>query len=466
MQLRRVHGEAGMELTIPYKFKPRPYQLPLLKAFDNGYTRAVQVWHRRAGKEKTDLNLMVKKMLERVGSYYYIFPELTQGRKILWDGADKDGFRFLDHIPKEIIYGKRNETEMKVRIKRPGTNEPGSMLQIVGSDRYNSVMGTNPVGIIFSEYSLQDPTCWAYFRPILAENGGWAIFNFTPRGENHAYDLYALAKAEPQRWFTSLLTVDDTKAVSQTILDQERREIVRLYGNDALFLQEYYCSFQVPIAGAYYADNIQAAYAEGRIRDVPHEPRLTVDTWWDLGINDKMCIWFTQSFGAELRVIDYLEDSGKGLPHYIKALKDKPYVYGMHTAPHDIEVRELTSGKSRRDTAASLGINFRTAPKLPKTDQIDAVRAIFGRCYFDQVKCKDGLNALKCYHKQWDDKRKCYLNTPYHDWSSNGADAFATMASSLDFKHHGKPTEQADKYEKARARRLRADEDNLMGVFG
>lgn len=429
-----------MTITIPYHYSPRPYQLPILKAMDNGKKRAVQVWHRRSGKEKTDIAIMSKEMLKRVGSYYYVFPEFAQGRKILWDGADKDGFRFIDHFPSDILDGQPNNTEMKLRYKN------GSLFQIVGSDRYNSVMGTNPIGMIFSEYSLQDPNCWGYFRPILAENDGWAIFNFTPRGENHAYQLYELAKNDPENWFCELLTVNDTQAIRPETLTQEREEIVRLDGNDSLYQQEYFCNFTVPIAGAYYAEQISKAYRDGRIGHVEHEPRLTVDTWWDLGINDRQSIWFTQSVGQELRIIDFYENNGQGLAHYIGKLQEKGYVYGRHTAPHDIEVRELTSGKSRKDTAATLGIKFEVAPKLPIVDGIDNVRNLFPKSWFDADKCRDGLNALKNYRKQYDEKRKTYLNQPYHDWSSNAADAFRTLATALDFKHRGIPANQPDKY--------------------
>ena len=432
-------------MNVPYNYEPRPYQLPLLAAMDSGYKRAVQVWHRRSGKEKTDLaGLVAKKMLERVGAYYYVFPELAQGRKVIWDGADGDGFRFLDHFPKALLAGKPNDTEMKLRYKND------SLFQVIGSDHFDSGMGTNPVGMVFSEYSLQDPTCWGFFRPILAENGGWAVFNFTPRGENHAYQLYELAKADPIHWFTSLLIVDDTKCIPLEVLKQERNEIVRLNGNDALFLQEYHCNFTVPIAGAYYADHLMRAYRDGRVGPVPHEDRLVVDTWWDLGINDRTSIWLTQSVGQELRVIDYMEGTGQGLPFYISKLKEKPYIYGIHTAPHDIEVRELTSGRSRRDTAESLGISFRVAPRLPLADGIDAVRSLFGMCWFDREKCADGLSALKSYRKTYDEKRKTYLNQPYHDWSSNAADAFRTLAVAVDFKRRGLPARPPDKYEKAR----------------
>lgn len=413
-------------IRVPFNFEPRPYQLPILRAMDSGYLRAVQVWHRRAGKEKTDFaGIIVRKMLERVGAYYYVFPELAQGRKIIWDGADKAGFRFIDHIPPELITQK-NDSEMKIRLKN------GSLFQVIGSDRYNSVMGTNPVGVVFSEYSLQDPACWGYFRPILAENGGWAIFNFTPRGENHAYALYELAKSDPENWFCQLLTVDDTKAVSKETLEQERREYIRLEGSDATFRQEYYCDFTVPIAGAYYAENISLAYKEGRVGKVPYDPRIPVHTWWDLGINDKMAIWFVQGVGQEVRLIDYYENANLGLSHYAEKLQEKRYVYGRHVAPHDIRVRELSNGQSRLETAAALGINFEVAPNLPRQDGIDAVRGIFSRCWFDAEKCKPGLNALKNYRKKYDEKRKTYLNEPFHDWSSNCADAFRIGVLSYD----------------------------------
>lgn len=434
-----------MTITVPYNFTPRPYQLPILRAMDQGCKRAVQVWHRRAGKEKTDLaGIVSKKMLERVGAYYYVFPEFAQGRKVIWDGADRDGFRFIDHFPKELLDGKPNDTEMKLRYKN------GSLFQVIGSDRYNAVMGTNPVGMILSEYSLQDPSCWSYFRPILAENDGWAVFNYTPRGENHAYDLYEMAKADPfdpktgKGWFVQLLTVDETGAVRAEVLEQEKKEIVRLTGNDALYQQEYHCNFTVPISGAYYADQISKAYKEGRVGNVPHEQRLTVDTWWDLGFNDRMAIWFTQSVGQELRVIDYLEDSGKGLPFYIDKIKEKGYVYSKHTAPHDIDVHELSTGKTRRETASGLGINFEVAPNLHIIDGIEAVRLIFNKCWFDKERCKSGLNALKNYRKQWDDKRKTWLNNPYHDWSSNGSDAFRYMAVSLDMRYKNKMAGTSD----------------------
>jgi len=412
---------------------------------DEGKKRIVWVAHRRSGKDKTGINIVAKKMMERIGAYYYIFPTYNQGRKILWDGIDKDGKKFLDHFPSALVEGKPNDSEMKLKYRN------GSLFQVVGSDNIDSIVGTNPVGVVLSEYSLQDPNAWAFLRPILAENGGWALFVYTPRGENHGYDLYELAKNSPD-WFCQLNRASETLVIPKETLDQEKTEIVRLYGNDALYQQEYECNFTVPIAGAYYADHIMKAYADGRVGNVLHEPRLAVDTWWDLGINDRMAIWFTQSVGMETRVIDFYSNSGFGFPHYIQLIKEKSYVYGKHTAPHDIEVRELTSGKSRRDTARSLGISFEVAPKLPIHEGIDACRNLFATTWFDQEKCHEGLNALKNYRKQYDEKRKTYLNQPYHDWSSNAADAFRTLATALDFRRRDIPAQQPDKYERARTR--------------
>lgn len=413
-----------MTITIPYKYVPRPYQLPILKAMDSGKKRAVQVWHRKSGKEKTDWNLTIKKAQERVGNYWYIFPKLTQARKVVWEGIDQDGVSFLDHIPYEILNGEPNSTTMLVRFKK------GSTIQLIGSDTFDTSIGGNPIGSVFSEYSITDPNVWSYLRPILANNGGWAVFNGTPRGENHFYDLYKLALADPENWFCELLTVDDTGALSQETLDQERKEIMMLHGNDAFFQQEYYCNFKVPLAGAYYADQVTQAYAENRVTRVPYEDRAMVDTWWDLGWDDYMSVWFTQTIGSELRVIDYVQETGKGLPQFAKILQEKNYVYGRHTAPHDIEVHELGTSVTRRETARNLGIKFEVAPKLEIIEGIFAARSLFRKCYFDEEKCRVGLNALKSYHKQYDEKKKIYSDHPLHDWSSHAADAFRTLAVS------------------------------------
>jgi hypothetical protein len=405
-----------MPIQIPFNFKEREYQLPLLRAMDSGTKRAVCVWHRRAGKDKTAVQINAKKMLERVGSYYYFFPEYNQGRKILWDGMDRNGFPFMSHFPKEIV-AKKNDQEMQLTLKN------GSIFQVIGTDKINAIVGTNPIGNTFSEYSIQNPQAWDFIRPILKENGGWALFLYTPRGKNHGFKLYEMARNNAD-WFAQKLTVDDTGIITPEMIQQERDEGM----DEDLIQQEYYCSFSGVTVGSYYLKQLALAEKEGRIGNVPFVPNLLVDTWWDLGMDDATAIWFTQNVGKEIRVIDYLEDSGEGLEFYIKQLREKPYIYRDHFAPHDIKVRELGTGKSRLETAGGLGIRFQVAPQLGLEDGINAVRNVLPQCWFDETKCARGLDCLRQYHKVYDEEMKCYKQRPEHDWSSHGADAFRTFA--------------------------------------
>lgn len=407
---------------IPHNFQPRPYQLPFLKAFDEGKKRLIQVWHRRTGKDKVDVNLVAREMTRVVAPYYYFFPTYNQGKKILWDGIDKNGFKYTDHFPKELIDGQLNNSEMKIKFKN------GSLFQVIGTDNIDSIVGTNPRGVVFSEFSLQNPTAWNYIRPILAENGGWAVFNFTPRGKNHAYKLHQMAKKDPENWFEEVLTADDTKVLSQEILNQERAEMRAQYGDDSLFLQEYYCSYTASILGAYYSTQYDEAERRGRFTHVFWEPSIPVHTVWDLGISDAMVVGFWQGVGQERRMIDYLEVTGKGLPEVIKMLKDKPYVYGRHFAPHDIEVRELGTGKSRKEIAADLGINFEIVPNLPVMDGINIARAFWQKIWIDKTNCEKFIELIPQYTKEYDEDKKVFKDRPNHDWTSHGADMFRYAA--------------------------------------
>ena len=252
-----------MEITVPHHFSPRPYQLNLLRAMDSGIKRAVVIWHRRSGKEKTCLNLVIKKMLERVGTYYYFFPTFSQGKRILWDGLDRDGFKFLDHFPAELVANK-NDTELKIKLKN------GSVFQLIGTDNIDSIVGTNPIGCVFSEYSLQSPRAWDFMRPILAENGGWAIFNFTPRGRNHGWKILQQAK-DSEKWFWEVLSVDKTGAIPQEVLDQESKEMPQ-----DLFRQEYFCEF-LEDAGAVFRGIDKTIYQGDIPVDRDRVYRLGVD---------------------------------------------------------------------------------------------------------------------------------------------------------------------------------------------
>jgi hypothetical protein len=221
-------------ITLPHNFKPRKYQLPILEALDSGIKRAVSVWHRRSGKDKVDWNYMIKRAMVERGNYFYFLPTYTQAKKVIWDNIDIEGFKMLDHVPPEIIKSK-NATELKIELKN------GSIMQLIGADTFEKTsVGTNPRGIVFSEYSINDPNVWEYVRPILAVNKeAWVIFNFTPRGKNHGWKLLQIAKNNSQDWFWEILTVDDTGVLSREDIDKERREGMP----EAMIQQEFYCKF-------------------------------------------------------------------------------------------------------------------------------------------------------------------------------------------------------------------------------
>jgi len=410
-----------MEITIPFNYTPRDYQIPLLQYIDNGGKRAVAIWHRRAGKDLTLINLIAKKMMERVGTYYYFFPTYNQGKKILWNGIDRDGFKFLDHIPKELRK-RTNGSEMLIELKN------GSVFQIVGTDNSDSVVGTNPIGCVFSEYALQNPIAWGYIRPILLENGGWAVFNYTSRGRNHGYTLLEYARSKKD-WFIQVLSAEYSGVFTKEQLEEEREQYINEDGDDLRFRQEYLCSFDGAIQGSYYGKIMQNIQDNGQIKESLPLEDYPVDTYWDLGVGDSTAIWFVQSINTEHRIIDYYEANGEGLGHYAKVLKDKGYLYGKHTAPHDIAVRELSSGKSRLEIAkADFGIDFEVAPKLSLDDGIQATRKILRSCYFHEKNCARGIDCLRNYHKKYNEEMKVYSDKPLHDWSSNGADAFRYFA--------------------------------------
>ena len=409
---------SDIEIAIPHGFIPRPYQLAVWNALDGGIRRALLCWHRRAGKDKLCFNWMVKEMCERVGYYVYLFPSYAQGKKALWEAIDKDGFRVIDHIPKALRDGEPNSTEMKVRLWN------GSLFQVLGTDQIDSLVGTNPIGIVFSEQALQDPQAWELMRPILAENGGWAIFNSTPRGRNnHFYRMFTSA-SKSDKWFVSFKTVDDTNALTPEAIAQEREDGM----DEETFLQEFFCSWSAGMSGAYYATLMEAMQREKRITDVPYDPTLPVDTWWDIGVGDSTVIIFVQTTPTLLRIIDYYEKTGEGLAHYVKLLSQKPYLYEEHVAPHDIGVREWGGGAARIETAANLGVRFKIARKLPIDDGISAVRMMLPLCYIDKEKCAHLIDALGDYRKEYDPKTRTYRNTPYHSWSSHPADATRTGA--------------------------------------
>lgn len=418
------------------KFFPRSYQLPIIDALENKqYKRILAILPRRAGKDIVAFNLCIRAALRKVATYYYIFPTYSQAKKVIWDGIMNTGERILDFIPKELIEGVPNSQEMKIRFVN------GSMLQLVGSDNYDSLMGTNPQGVIFSEYALQDPRAYQYLRPILTSNDGFALFLTTPRGKNHAYELYQIARQNPD-WFCYKLTVEDTQHIPLWEIEKEKAEGIM---SDDLIQQEYYTSFEMGVEGSYYAKYIDRLRVKGQIGMVPWESAFKVHTVWDLGFSDSTSIIFFQTIGQTIRIIDCYEKSKEGLEHYVKVLENKPYSYGRHIAPHDIKVREFTSGIARIDKARQLGINFTIASNIPIPDGIEAVRSAFSKIWIDERSCGTLIKALENYRQEYDSKRRVYKGHPLHDWSSHMCDAMRYLCISLPKTRDGLSAEELDK---------------------
>jgi phage terminase large subunit len=407
-----------LQIRLPV-LECRSYQTKQFDAASKGLKRFFKVWHRRAGKDLSDFNFIVWNAAQRKGLYWHMLPQYNQARKAIWQGMTKDGKRFIDYIPQELVKSK-NDQEMKVELNN------GSIIQIVGSDNIDSLVGTNPIGIIFSEYALTNPRAWPLIEPILLENGGWAVFNTTPRGKNHAYDLYERAK-KSDKWFTQLLTIDDTGIIPQSYIDELRE----MGTPDEIIQQEYYCSFEGSMVGAYYADQIKWLESNGRITKIPYACEFVVDTYWDIGISDYTTMWFSQKIGQEFRLIDYYQRNGQGIEHYARELESRGYVFGTHYLPHDAGHRQIATGITLVEQLENIlpSHNFEVLPRTNSV-QVDimACRGFIRRCVFDEEKCEQGLQALKSYTKKWSDSKQMYEDKPLHDWASHGADAFRYFA--------------------------------------
>ena len=414
------------QIKVPYNFEPRLYQIPMLTARELGYLREVYILHRRAGKDLTAINDMAKAVLERVGIYYYLFPTFAQAKKVIWDGMTSEGRKFINYFhPKSIR--RTHGTEMKIEFIN------GSIMQLIGTDNFDSIRGTNCVGCTFSEYALQDPRAWETVEPILLENGGWAKFLYTPNGKNHGYDLYEHAKRDDE-WFTMLRTIDHTRKLDGSpVITLQQIESLRARGVSEEFIQqEYYCSFRMGTEGSYYSKLMEDAREQGRIRRVPFDVSLPVHTAWDIGVGDFCCIIFFQKAFNEYHIIDYYEGMGEGIQYYARILQEKAfsqrYHYGNHYAPHDINARSFAAdGKSALWVAARVGLHFQPLRKHGLQDGIQAVRTMLPNCWFDEEKCKFLIKHLDNYTKAWNDTNKVWMDTPKHDEHSHGADAMRTM---------------------------------------
>lgn len=401
---------------------------------EGGGKRCVEVWHRRAGKDEVALHWTAVDAMQHPGNYWHMLPEYSHGRRALWDAVNPHtGKKRIDEAFPPEIRVKTNQQEMKIELVG------GSVWHIVGSDNFDGLVGSPPRGVVFSEWSLADPRAWGFIEPILEENGGWAIFPFTPRGNNHGKTMYDHACAT-DGWFAQLLSAPTTGVFDKAQLANIRAGLKSIYGDnegEALYNQEYHCSFEGCVPGAYYSKQMAEARQAGRITIVPHQPGFEVNTYWDLGIDDSMTIWMIQHIGLQHHVIDYYENTGFGLEHYAKHLKGLPYAYGNHYMPHDAEQREMTNSEialSRKEVAENLGI--RPIVVVPRAKNIDtivqvhipAARNILPSCWFDEKKCARGISALEGYRAKYNDAKKKLGNRPEHTWHSHGSDAFRTFA--------------------------------------
>lgn len=402
-------ASAAVDITSHYA--PRRQFLPL---HGRSNRWAIGVAHRRAGKTVACVNDLIARAAscdKTNPRFAYIAPQLNQAKDIAWQYLMEytDCFGEARQI---------NKSELWVELPNNGAR-----IRIYGADNPDRLRGIYLDGAVLDEFGDMDPTVWTQvIRPALSDRKGWAIFIGTPKGKNTFHKLWTNAQ-DSGDWFTECLKASETGLLDA----DELADAARMMSEDE-YAQEYECSFEAAIRGAYYGKEMNAAEADERIVGVPYDPRLPVHTAWDLGVADSTVIWFIQTHGRETRVIDVLKGEGVGLDWYVKRLQERDWLWGNHYLPHDVEVRELGTGKSRREVLAELGVKATVCPNIPVADGIQAVRMLLPTCWFDKTKCAAGIEALRMYRRDYDEKRQEFRVTPFHDWTSHYADAFRYFA--------------------------------------
>lgn len=356
--------------------------------------------------------------------YGLVLPTYTQAKLVAWEQFKY----FASPIPGIKI----NESELTIRYPN------GSRIRLFGADNPDALRGTAFWGLAFDEYSQQPPTIFSeVLSKSLADHLGFAIFSGTVKGKNQLFRTHKTAKANPEDWDHIWQDIDDTLKTEDDItvellrraIDDDRKLVAQGEITQEEFDQEWYLSTEAAIKGAYYAKEIAQARRDGRIGVVTHDPALQVYTVWDLGKGQNMAVGFYQRVFGQLRKIDYLEGEGnEGLPQVIARVRNKPYVYAGHFAPHDIEATDLSTGKTRIETARGLGINFQIIPRMSVDDGIDAGKRAFSHLWVNEATCGLWLDAITNYHREWDDKRGMFKEVPFHDWSSHGGDEWRYAA--------------------------------------
>ncbi|QIG75001.1 terminase large subunit protein [Rhizobium phage RHph_I3_18] len=420
-------------IELPNNWEPRRYQFPLWDALQNRRKRrAIEIAHRRWGKDDVILHHTAIEAHNRVATYWHCLPEYAQARKAIWNAVNPHtGKRRIDEAFPHELRENTNDQEMFIRFKS------GSTWQVIGSDRYNSLVGAGVAGVVFSEWALCNPSAWGYISPMMRENNGWATFITTPRGRNHAYNMFMSAKNNPE-WFAEQSSIHDTKALDASTLQEIlQTDYIDLYGEDigrAQFEQEYECSFNAAILGAFYAREMVAVRREGRIDAIEAIEGRPVHRAWDIGVKDDTSIWWFQVVGAQVFILDCYTASGVGLDHYADVVRKRAEEHGwkdgIDFVPHDAKIKEWGTGRTRVETMRGEGLNPQLVPMATKMDGINAARVTLARCIFHPRTEDVGISALEQYRREWDDDKKAFKASEVHDWTSHLADAFRYLAMS------------------------------------
>jgi phage terminase large subunit len=425
------------DIALPHNgWLPRHHQMPLWRYLQGGGKRAMAIWHRRAGKDEICLHHAAFSAMgglplqTKAANYVHCLPLYSQGRKSIWNSVNPhSGRRRIDEAFPLELRETTNESEMHIRL----TN--GSTWSVIGSDTYDtSLVGTSIAGVVFSEFSLANPSAWAYARPVLEENNGWAVFISTPRGRNHCYEMFKYAQQQPD-WFCELLTVEDTKALTGEQLAEAKQEYTALYGQDAgiaQYDQEYMCSWSASLLGSMYSYEMKQVRDEGRIAEI-NPINGPVHRAWDIGMRDDTCVICWQSVGSQVFIYDCISTSGAALDWWVSEIEriyqERGWQHGTDYVPHDAKVREFTAGgRTRVETMQRLGLAPMLVSDATMQDGINAVRRTLPLCVF-HPRCEVALiPALEQYRREWDDEKKCFRQSPLHDWCSDRADAMRYLS--------------------------------------
>lgn len=407
-----------MAATVVIPYSPRPQ----FQAYHNRTERFAKiVAHRRFGKTVGCVNGLIRTALLNTRKhppprYSYIAPTYAQAKDVAWG--------YLKYYSAPIPGIDARESDLMVNYPN------GARVRLYGADNYERMRGLYNDEVVIDEPAQIDPRAWPeVIRPTLADFGGGATFIGTPRGRDWFYSIDRNEDGTPAEQFLRLTF----KASETGIIAVGELASLRAGMSEEQYAQEFECSFDAAIVGAYYGKLISACEADKRIAGVPYEPTAQVWTAWDLGIRDATAIWFAQVVGKEVRIIDYYEASGADLAHYVGKIGERNYVYAGHIVPHDAQAKELGTGKSRLEVLESLGMrNVTIAPMHRVEDGINGVRVMLPKCWFDARKCARGIEALKLYRAEYDDKLKALKPKPVHDWTSHAADAMRYLAMTLD----------------------------------